>query len=158
MNIDLDGFDRVWNRVMGDDRCCDECRGNDSKRLRGFMDSKREAAGVYEHLARHSTSPKNRRIFMTLAREERQHLKMLQSAYFLLTGDSYRPKRPKPVRGGSLSLIRRMYNYETDSAEAFRRACQETKIPNLAGLFKSISADDAKNAQILEKMIRNLMR
>ena len=157
MNIDLDGFDRVWNRVTesGEDRA--RHSQDDIKLLRGFMDDKAYNAEVYGHLARHCTSPAKRKTFLSLRRDELRHLKTLQSSYFLLTGDSYRPPRPKPIRGGTLTLIRNMYNRETKSAEAFRRASQETRIPNLSRIFKSISEDDARHAVILERMIRSLM-
>jgi rubrerythrin len=157
MNIDLDGFDRVGSRVTKPGEGRAPSREEDIKLLRRFMDDKAENAEIYGHLAHRTTSPASKRIFRSLRGDELRHLKTLRSAYYLLTGDSFRPSGQKPVRGGALTLIRSMYNRETKSAEAFRRAGQETKIPNLARIFKSISEDDGRHAVILERMIRRLM-
>ena len=161
MKNELDGFDRVWDRVMKENRprpprpdkpeC--ECR-----ELRRFMEEAAQAEAVYRDLARRSRDRRNSALFMELARDEEDTVRLLQSAYFLLTGDSFRP-RPKPIRQtGMLTAIREQYRRELKSAEMYEDAARENKIPNLSQVFKSIIQKERHHAEILADLIKKIMR
>ena len=94
---------------------------------------------------------------MAMSRDEQKHLKLLQSAYFILTGDTYRPKKPMVKHQGMLSMLRQRYESEIKSAEGYEKAGQETRIPNLMQIFKSIVPDERKHVRIIEEMIRRIM-
>lgn len=155
MDRNLDGFETIWGRVMQDkepQKLVDE-----GERLRFFMDKEHEAATTYQVLANKCTMRKNASVFMNIARDEQKHLKMLQSAFFLLTGDTYRPKRAVVKHQGMLTMLRERYDSEIKSAEGYEKAGQETRIPNLSQIFKSIVPNERDHIKIIEEMIRKIM-
>ena len=82
---------------------------------------------------------------------------MLQSAYFLLTGDSYRPKKAVVKHQGMLTMLRERYNSEIKSAEGYEKAGADTRIPNLSQIFKSIAPEERHHIKVIEGMIRRMM-
>lgn len=152
MDMNFDGFDAVWNRVTGSSSTPDEAF-DDEKSLRFFMDKEAEASATYNALARRCTSRKTAIIFTNIARDEQHHLKELQSAYFLLCGDSYCPKTPQIKYHGMLTALREQYKSEVQSAEGYETASGKTRIPNLSRIFKSISAEERHHIKIIEDLI-----
>lgn len=167
MDTNLKGFDQVWDRVMkekdhGQNQTHTQNANNspesaEAQRLRFFMDKENEAAAIYMNLARRSRSRQNANIFMSIARDEQRHLKILQSVYFLLTGDSYRPKTPQVRNQGMLTMLRQQYKSEVASAEGYENAAHETEIPNLAQIYKKTSAEEWGHVKTIEGMIRRQM-
>ena len=155
MDMDFKGFETVWDRVMEDKK--PEKPIDEASRLRLFMDKEAEAAVYYQTLAGKCTLRKSAATFMAMSRDEQKHLKLLQSAYFILTGDTYRPKKPMVKHQGMLSMLRQRYESEIKSAEGYEKAGQETRIPNLMQIFKSIVPDERKHVRIIEEMIRRIM-
>ncbi len=155
MDRNLDGFETVWGRVMQDKE--PKKPMDEAERLRFFMDKESEAAATYQVLAGKCTMRKNASTFMAIARDEQKHLKMLQSAYFILTGDSYRPKKATIRPQGMLTMLRERYDSEIKSAEGYEKAAQETRIPNLSQIFKSIVPDERNHIKVIEGMIRKIM-
>lgn len=155
MDKDLEGFEAVWSRVMQDKK--QEKSTDEAQRLRFFMDKEAEASAEYQILAGKCTLRKNSAIFISMSRDEQKHLKMLQSAYFLLTGDSYCPKKPIIKRQGMLTMLRERYNSELKSAEGYEQAGMETRIPNLVQIFKSIAPDERRHIKTVEEMISRIM-
>lgn len=155
MDKNLDGFETVWGRVMQDK--AQEKPMDETARLRLFMDKEAEASAIYQALAGKCTLRKNAAVFMTISCDEQKHLKMLQAAYFLLTGDSYRPKRPMVRKQGMLTMLRERHSSEIQSAEGYEQAGMDTRIPNLAQIFKSIAPDERRHIKTIEEMISRVM-
>ena len=151
-------FNNVWDRVVKERNNDGSKFEGETTRLRRFMDYEAESITAYQSLAQRSTSRRYTGVFQSIARDEQNHLRNLQSAYFLLTGDSYRSDRRPASNQGMLAQLRSQYQKELESAKAYEQASERTRIPNLAEIFKSNSKDEARHAKILENMIRQVMR
>ena len=166
INNSLEGFDRVWDRVMKDEarrphpprppkppeaKC--ECEG-----LRRFMDGAAQSAEVYRALARRCRSRRDAAAFSQMSRDESEMLRELQSAYFLMTGDSYRPHTHPVPREGMLTAMREQYRREQKSAEMYEDAVRENKISNISALCKKNIAIERRHGEILLRMINSVMR
>lgn len=161
-------YDRIWQRVSpsltpypavraAQDAAPPEepCRMDGGEReaelLRGFLHDELGDAQTYRCLAPLAPTAEGRRIMRMLAGEEAEHARRLQAAYFLLTGETYSvtvvlPPQPRlPWR----DRLRRRYHEETCSAARYARAAEDTRDVCLARLFRSLSDDEYRHAELL---------
>jgi len=163
-NNSLEGFDKVWDRVVSDS---DRHHGHrppppkppcQCETLRRMMDGAAQSAEVYRQLARQCRSRRDATVFGEMSRDESAMLNELQSAYYLMTGDSYRPQ-VKPRRSqGMLSQIREQYYRELKSAQMYEDTIRENKISNISAICKKNLAIERRHAENLERIINNVMR
>ena len=129
---------------------------DDAAVLRRLMDGESVAVAYYRRLAcrsgRNSASQ-----FRQIASDEEQHLRQLQTEYYLLTGDSYNPTKAEPVDQGLLSALRTAYQAEQSDYQAYMRAAESTASTALAALYVDHAADEARHAQQLRRMVERVM-
>jgi len=155
MDRNFDGFETVWDRVMQDK--VPEKPMDEASRLRFFMDKEAEAAAYYQALAQKCTLRKNANAFMAMSGDEQKHLRMLQSAFFLLTGDSYRPKKPVVKQQGMLAMLRSRHQSEIKSAEGYETASADTRITNISQICKSFVPEERAHIRKIEEIIRKII-
>ncbi len=133
---------------------------------RGMLDMLRESlrdeladAQVYRYLARQAPSGAARRTMQRMAADEARHARMLQTAYYLITGETYRvnvvlppqPRLPWPDR------LRERWHEESRGADTYARAAVETRDACLRRMFAELSADESHHADQLRKLLEQAM-
>lgn len=153
----LRGFEGVWERVGGvspdtPDAEADTALG-EGERLRAFLLSAGNAAALYMGLARRfkGAAP----VLTQLAAEEREHARALALEYYLLTGDSFSPATTEPEIGGLLSALRRAWQAEGRSEQAYLRAAS---VSTLGALYRAHAANEHRHRAMLRELIGRSMR
>lgn len=98
-----------------------------------------------------------RELCACLQRQKTAQKRQLQSAYFLLTGDTC-PLPPAPVSGDSApELLRRLLLAEQSTAAAFRDAAGDTESMELSRLYRELAAaGERRTAQLRSALTRLL--
>ena len=151
--FDLNGFDRIWQRVQG---APSRPERDDAAVLRRFLDGTAEAAAFEERLARRTAGVA--RQLQQLHRETLRRLHMLQTAYFLLTGDTYAPAESCPVQGGILTDLRKDYLRAQERAGQYRAAGTATDREALATLYEELAELEAAHAASLHRLFGQALR
>ena len=158
--IDKEKFMSVWKRVSGETALPNKppappAGGGDI--LAELIEKKTAAAADYTRLAG-KTSGHYSGVLRTIAAEERQHLKVLQAAFFVKSGDTL---KCTPPRGGGResksAALRKKYYDELAAAEMFTRAASETKDEYLKKQLEDIAAADKRHSMMIMKLIENTM-
>ena len=155
----LNGFDAVWDRVL----CADgsPAQGNtpetEEMRMGRFMDGEAQSEAAYRMLCRRWQQNRCGAVFSRIAREEAEHMTRLQAAYYLVTGDSYTPKKPEPVETSLPEALRAMWLGENAAASAYRTAAETAENPAIAEMYRCLAEDEARHAMDLFTMIRAFM-
>ena len=116
-------------------------------------------AQTYRYLAGRSPTPEGRQLMRRLAADEAAHVKTLQAAYFLLTGETYRvtvvlPPQPRlPWR----DRLREQYLSASRGGAAYERAAEETRDPCLRQMFGQLSKDEYRHAELLRGLIEKTL-
>ena len=149
---DREVFERVWRRVMPEDRPdCPftlyseeetehapvrptegkrtellpvpaEQSGGDGAVLQAFIADELSDWRTYQTLARRIPGG-NGRALMGVAADERRHAGRLSAAYFLLSGVKFwPPAEPELTKEGWMAILRRRYWAERKGTEAYRTA------------------------------------
>lgn len=145
----LEGFPEVWRRVCGEPAAKGPANALES--LRGFIADETCAAAFYEACAARFTPYSTR--LKQLARDERGHLRALQTEYFLLTGERYIPPKTCPLPRGGLRALRAAYCDELSAVLAYRKAADAANDEALAGIYRKNASDEERHAGILREII-----
>ena len=127
--------------------------------LQGFLREELADAQTYRYLAGQSPTQEGRRLMRRLAADEAAHVKSLQAAYFLLTGETYRvtvvlPPQPRlPWR----ERLREQYHASSRDGAAYERAAEETRDVCLRRMFEQLSKDEYRHAELLRGMIEKTL-
>jgi rubrerythrin len=127
--------------------------------LENFIEDEAKDSGFYEALAAKTTQPNIKRVFMQLAKAEKQHALKLQTACFLLTGNSCAVKKPPSEAPRSmLEALRLRYSKENEGSQAYSRAAEQTDKPELKQLFSELAAEEKKHGAEIKRLVEYSLR
>ena len=156
---ELKGFDKLWTRVHTEPEDTVESVPGCSCQTEGlvpmlmeFMDDEAMTCAFYKALAGRFTGPCRAALLKTAA-EEKAHFKKLQVEYFLLTGDSYTPKKHTIDIDGPVSALRQAWLGEQKSAAGYMSASLDAKSSRLRDMFGDLSADETRHIEIMHRLI-----
>lgn len=181
---DREVFERVWRRVMPEDRPdCPftlyseeeqvavqpaeerkaelvpvpaEQSGGDGAVLQAFIADELSDWRTYQILARRIPGG-NGRALMGVAADERRHAGRLSAAYFLLSGVKFWPPAESELpREGWMAILRRRYWAERKGAEAYRTAAGHTGDSALRELYLELAGDEEAHAGIIRGILERL--
>lgn len=183
---DREVFERVWRRVMPEDRpdCpftlyseeemeqaavqpAEEKRtelvpipaeqsGGDGAVLQAFIADELSDWRTYQTLARRIPGG-NGRALMGVAADERRHAGRLSAAYFLLSGVKFwPPAEPELTKEGWMALLRRRYWAERKGAEAYRTAAGHTGDSALRELYLELAGDEEAHAGVIRGILERM--
>ena len=183
---DREVFERVWRRVMPEDRpdCpftlyseeemeqaavqpAEEKRtelvpipaeqsGGDGAVLQAFIADELSDWRTYQTLARRIPGG-NGRALMGMAADERRHAGRLSAAYFLLSGVKFwPPAEPELTKEGWMALLRRRYWAERKGAEAYRTAAGRTGDSALRELYLELAGDEEAHAGVIRGILERM--
>ncbi|EDN01554.1 Rubrerythrin [Pseudoflavonifractor capillosus ATCC 29799] len=183
---DREVFERVWRRVMPEDRpdCpftlyseeemeqaavqpAEEKRtelvpipaeqsGGDGAVLQAFIADELSDWRTYQTLARRIPGG-NGRALMGVAADERRHAGRLSAAYFLLSGVKFwPPAEPELTKEGWMALLRRRYWAERKGAEAYRTAAGRTGDSALRELYLELAGDEEAHAGVIRGILERM--
>ncbi len=166
---DRDLFERVWRRVMPEDRpdspielekgepatkCEPTPIDRNRSTLLGMIDDEMTDAVDYRQLAyRFGGQPAT--VFTPLSAEEQTHAKRLCNAFFLLTGTRYfsraacRPNQRELLQ----TVLRRRIEAETNGAAHYKAAATETTVDSLRSLYLDLAADELRHSETLRRLL-----
>ncbi len=152
-------FEEVWRRVTGAQGQEAHSGTGEAERLERFI---REEAGTAERYARltKACSGAVQKLYRDLAAEEREHLHSLQTALYLLRGDSKScPQEPKQEGGSRAGLreLRERYAAERTSAAAYASAAAETRDSSLRRLYDKLAKAEEKHAERIWSLAQRLV-
>lgn len=127
--------------------------------IRGFVREELAEAQTYRYLAGQSPTAEGRRLMQRLAADETAHVKTLQAAYFLLTGETYRVTvvLPPQPRLPWQDRLREQYHASSRSGAAYERAAEETRDKGLRQMFERLSKDEYRHAEQLRGLIEKTL-
>lgn len=182
---DREVFERVWRRVMPEDRpdCpftlyseetehapvrpTEEKRtelvpvpaeqsGGDGAVLQAFIADELSDWRTYQALARRIPGG-NGRALMGVAADERRHAGRLSAAYFLLSGVKFwPPAEPELTKEGWMAILRRRYWAERKGAEAYRTAAGRTGDSALRELYLELAGDEEAHAGVIRGILERM--
>ena len=182
---DREVFERVWRRVMPEDRpdCpftlyseetehapgrpTEEKRtelvpvpaeqsGGDGAVLQAFIADELSDWRTYQTLARRIPGG-NGRALMGVAADERRHAGRLSAAYFLLSGVKFwPPAEPELPKEGWMAILRRRYWAERKGAEAYRTAAGRTGDSALRELYLELAGDEEAHAGVIRGILERM--
>ena len=123
--------------------------------LQGFLREEIADARIYHMLARCVPNAGARRVFHRIAESEQEHVRQLQAANFLITGECYRvsvcftPQRMKDY----CATLRERYHGEVCDGFNYERAAEETTDFCLKKLFSDLSKDEYRHADWLKNLL-----
>lgn len=183
---DREVFERVWRRVMPEDRPdCPftlyseeeteqmpiqpaeerktelvpvpaEQSGGDGAVLQAFIADELSDWRTYQTLARRIPGG-NGRALMGVAADERRHAGRLSAAYFLLSGVKFWPPAELELtKEGWMALLRRRYWAERKGAEAYRTAAGRTGDSALRELYLELAGDEEAHAGVIRGILERM--
>ena len=181
---DREVFERVWRRVMPEDRPdCPftlyseeeqvavqpaeerkaelvpvpaEQSGGDGAVLQAFIADELSDWRTYQTLARRIPGG-NGRALMGVAADERRHAGRLSAAYFLLSGVKFwPPAEPELTKEGWMAILRRRYWAERKGAEAYRTAAGHTGDSALRELYLELAGDEEAHAGVIRGILERM--
>ena len=167
INTYTDNFDAVWRRVMADnagqdtqavyrDTTAHSHGPDETKRLQKFMDDEVCDARLYT-LIGGKLSGHARQTLLSIASDERHHLKKLKAKYFILTGKTYTPPGSCPYTRYVPETLRLKVLSESEGAEAYLSAANDTGYSELAETYRQLAADEAHHSQMLGSIIEDMI-
>lgn len=155
----LENFESVWPRVTGsrsEAAAQRRAEADDAAVLRRFMDGEASDAAYYTGLAQRCPDS-SRQILISIAADEKEHLRRLQLEYFLMTGDTYVPSLSCPMTGGLLALLRKAYVHELEGAASYLSAAGDTDKSRLMLLYPKLAKDESRHAEAVVGLIEKAM-
>ncbi len=150
-------FDAVWQRVVRENPGMEQqprpVGKSDGELLEQFMDAAALAARYYELLGARLSD----RTLTRLAARQRQTVKRLRTAYYILTGRTYTPQTASPRFTGIADTLRRRYLAEGQEAEACCKAAANTADRDLSALFADLCRQKKQTRQALETLLERIM-
>ena len=157
-NVDTENLKRVWERVAPETPEPEPAWEPDIVvRLRGFIENERDETAMDGLLVLKTRGSRAEKTLRSILEDERRHERRLQSAYFLLIGDTYAPPARHPSAPYLLKALRERYMGETAGAEAYDRAAAETDDESLREALREIAADERRHAGLLRSMIEGII-
>lgn len=144
-------FEAVWTRVTGS-----RSGSNELVRLRRWIHREAESAEAFAALFRLARLQAARETLAALSREDRKHLRLLQSFYYLRTGE----RCPlDAAAGGSrelLSGLRERYGAALESAESYESAASSVGA-DLRKVCRLLASEERSHAERLQALTERLL-
>ncbi|MBO4853603.1 MAG: hypothetical protein J5482_00455 [Oscillospiraceae bacterium] len=117
-----------------------------------------EERRTYQTVARRVPQPL-RRAVEQLAADALRGARRLMAAYFVLTGERYRPEpvRPRSSGGNWLTELRQVYRQCLSAAEQYARWAENTDDPILADALRDLSGEKKRQARTLMGIWENAL-
>ncbi len=155
-SYDLDNLSRVWLRVKGSDQ--KEAPGDGFLgKLRTYINMEAAHADMYTLLAIKSKGGPAERVFKRAAEDERRHEKLLQTEYFLLSGDTLVPDSIKPSAAYLIEAVRQQYMEELRGAAGYEKEARSAADARTAALFTQLTRDERRHAAAMRALVERLM-
>ena len=127
--------------------------------LTGFIEEELADRRYFLTMSRQAPSWARQRL-RDIAADEGAHARRLMAAYYLITGQCYRPA----IAGGAVSVgrwcpaLRERYHIEACSGMNYARSADGTTDPCLAKLLNELSADEYRHAEELMAMLERAIQ
>lgn len=130
-----------------------------TERIQDFVREELAEAQTYRYLAGQSPTTEGRRLMQRLAADETAHVKTLQAAYFLLTGETYRVTVVLPPQPRLLwqDRLREQYHASSRNGASYESAAEETRDKGLRQMFEQLSKDEYRHAELLRGLIEKTL-
>lgn len=159
-SYEKDNFEEIWRRVAVTDQketSAPAAPRDESAELAAFMDEEATDAAQYAALASMCRDAAVSKVLHGISAEEREHVKRLQTAYFLIKGDTYVPiRKPFPTPRSMLGALRARYWEELQGETNYRAAAKAAKSVS-AGLYESLADDEHDHAARLAVLIQHML-
>ncbi len=133
----------VWARVTA----------SKEQSLGDFYKYELQAAESYRRLA--MRFPKQRNLFLSLARDEERHARQLAALYYLQFGCAVsRTAEQTELPSELCQAVRECYHGETDAVQRYTAAAEQ--FPAQYGLFTSLAAEEARHADRLLALMQTI--
>lgn len=158
---DWTAFEAVWDRVSAaaspsSRKQPPAPRHEDASQLRIFLQESSEAENAYRAAAGRTTLRWLKELCEKLRRQKSIQTRRLQSAYFLLTGDTCPLPQKAEASRPMPELLRQRLLHERSSAAAFSAACKETGDMELSRLYGELAAENTRCSELLRTAISRL--
>jgi len=162
---DWTAFEAVWDRVTGPsesvsvpkNRPAPSPSRSEESRLAMFLQETAAAETAYRALQARTSLRWLRELCARLRQQEAMHRRQLQSACFLLTGDTC-PLASLPDPGDpATELLRKQLLRERSSAAAYRKAARDADSMELSRLYGELAAGEARHEEMLRAALMRLM-
>jgi len=185
----LEEYDRIWQRVAPElepypqlrrgaaeqretggafalpgaqaDPCCMGSLARESiDVLRGFMEEENESRLFYLHALSCVRNERTAQLLRRLAETEGEHLRQLQAAYYLITGERIAMGTRSSVQPclSCRALLRAAYHHESCAAFNYLRAADGAEDPCLQQLLRRIGEEEQQHARMLLEHLAKTMR
>ncbi len=126
--------------------------------LAGFIEQELAACSTYRTLARR-VNGEARNIFSHLAEEKASAASQQMAAYYLITGECYRPviAAMDTQRLAYCPMLRRQYHEEACAGFNYARAADETTDTCLAELWRELSGKAYHAAEVILRLLAKKM-
>ena len=123
--------------------------------LRGFLREELAVVRGMRALVRRAPGGSSRNLLRQMAEDDAGHVRQLQAAHFLITGERY---RVTVVLAGQkrepwCDALRAQYHQEACAAFNYARASEETEDLCLRRLFSQLSEDEYRHAGALRELL-----
>ena len=140
---DKEAVQAVWARVTA----------SKEQTLGDFYKYERQAAESYRRLA--MRFPKQRNLFLSLARDEERHASRLGALYYMLFGCPVsRTMEQVEFPNELCQVVRELYRGETDAAQRYTATAEQ--FPAQCSLFAAFAADQTRHAERLLALMETL--
>jgi len=141
--------------------CCMGTEAQESlKVLQGFIRGEMADQKKYAVLAVSAPTQRARKLFCTLARDEKNHLQRLLATYYLITGERYEEHLvlQKAKYPSFPAMLRSFYHEEVCGGLNYLRASEETLDYCLEKLLAELSQDEYRHAEDLLDLLGSCMK
>ena len=133
--------------------CLGEQSHADAEQIKVLMDQALANQSAAQVLAQRGRN----RTLNSLAADHRRALRQLSAAYFLITGQRYRPAPPPPVRFPSLPLaLRDQFVREQHWERDCRQAMPSTGDPCLRELYQELAQDGVLHTGLIRSLLEQM--
>ena len=165
---DWTAFDAVWNRVSGASAESPAVpagkkvspprkEAEDTARLRLFLEETAAAERAYRAITARTSLRWLQELCGKLRQQETVHKRRLQSAYFLLTGDTCPLREVPGAQAPLLEMLRSRLLCERASAGAYREAARAADSMELSRLFTELAGEEARHGELLHAAVTRLL-
>jgi rubrerythrin len=138
--------------------CMGTAAQEDLSVVEGFIEGELSDRRYYQAFARQAPSSA-RQTLRNIAWDEGEHARQLMAAYYLITGQSYRPSisADRVYVGAYCPALRERYHEEACGWMNYIRASEGTTDPCLRRLFTDLAADELRHADEMRRLLEQAL-